>query len=276
MAEAAIDFGGTVTNVLVASDQGERTAELASVAAPTEVDVQNALRHVEVEDIRALERLAVTGGQSAMLPSSIQGVAVTAVEETEAVAAGGILSGAEPPAIVISVGTGTGIVLATEDGGATRLVGSGVGGGTLVGLARLAVGEFPLDELGRLAAAGDPSRCDLKVGDILGTGVGPVSAEAIASHFGRVGRDGKTRETPADIMAALVGLVVLNALRIGLGEMLLHRARSMILIGGTFEVEGFVTAVRANPFFGGFPVHIGERPGLAVVRGALARARSTA
>ena len=83
----------------------------------------------------------------------------------------------------------------------------------------------------------------------------------------------ETRGAPADQMAAIVGMVSQNAVRVALGEIGTHGASSLILLGGFLAEPGFRAAIEASPFFQRFPVPIAEMPQYAVVRGALAAAR---
>jgi type II pantothenate kinase len=274
MLEAAIDFGGTLTNIVVVADDGsERLVTIPSVTRPSLSDVEGALAAAGCPDARALDHLVVTGGRTAALAEALAGLPLIAVDEVDATAAGGVMAGAAMPAIVVSIGTGTAIVLAKADGTATRLLGSGIGGATVLGLARLLVGPAEVGEYGALAARGDTSACDLTVGDIVGGAAGPVPAEATAAHFGRIGRAATERPRDEDILAGLVALVVQNAVRLALAELVTHGAASMVLIGGFLAEPGFRAAVDANPTLQRFPVPIAEQPGFAVVRGALCHAR---
>ncbi len=278
-ATAAIDFGGTTTDVVVRRPDGkEQTAALPAIARPGGDDVERLLHEVGSRDGMApgpIELVAVTGGRSQGLPAHVADVRIVAVDEAEATAAGGIAGGVPTPAVVGSLGTGTGIVLAEPPAPARRLVGSGVGGGTLLGLARLLLGTNDVAEIGRLARAGSVTRCDLTVGDILGGGAGSVSAEATASHFARVGRPGSERPSREDIAAALLNLVGQSVLRLAFETLASQRARSLVLVGHLLDVPGFRDAIFRIPGLDPGSVRIPPEPGFAVARGALAIARRT-
>jgi type II pantothenate kinase len=273
MLEAAIDFGGTLTKVIVASGEDETRRTCPGMPNPDEASIAGLLREAGCASPQELDFLAVTGGRSARLALSWDDVSVVAIDEAEATASGGLLGGAVAPAIVVSIGTGTGIVLAREDGTFERLLGSGIGGGTVVGLARLLVGDQSIARYGALAASGSLDRCDLTVGDILGSGTGPVPADATAAHFGRIGLAGMPVARREDQMAAIVGMVVQNAVRLAISEMTSHGASSLILLGGFLAEPGFRSVIDAHPMLQRFPVPIAEPPEYAVVRGALEAAR---
>jgi type II pantothenate kinase len=236
--------------------------------------VRRLLRDVRPGNGSPLAFVAVTGGRSADLPGVVDGVPIVAVDESAATAAGAVREEMAVPAVVVSLGTGTGLVLARPPDEPLRLIGSGVGGGTLVGLGRLLLGTGDPGEIGRLAERGDPVRCDLSVEDIVGRGIGPVRGEATASHFGRLVRpDGSSR--PEDVAAALVRLVGQTALRLSIDSVLLHQARSIVLVGHVLDVPGFRESILETPGVDPNFVHLPVEPGFAAARGAVTVALRT-
>ncbi len=265
---AAIDFGGSVTDVVLRRSDGTEILRAEStVERPTADDVRRLLGVVVGSG--AFPRLvAVTGGRSGSLPDAVDGIPLVAVEEAEATARGAVRTGVPTPVVVVSLGTGTGIVLARPPEEPQRLIGSGVGGGTLIGLSRLLLGTDDVEEIGALVQQGDPARCDLTVGDIVGQRVGPVAAEATASHFGRLTRpDGSTRRE--DIAAALVRLVGQTALRLSIDSVMMHHAVGIVLVGHVLDVPGFRESILATPGVDPSFVHMPADPGFAVAQGAL-------
>jgi len=270
---AAIDFGGTVTD-LVLRRPGQSDVLLALPSASPEPAVAEALLDRLCERAGASARaelglIAVTGGRSWQLPDALGATRVVKVDEPIATAVGGLLEDAPSPAIVVSLGTGTGIVLADPPSPPQRLVGSGIGGGTLLGLAKLLLGTTDVKQIGELAKRGDVTRCDLTVGDILGGGIGPVPAEATASHFARVARPDTAVPRPEDIAAALTNLIGQSALRLAFEAARFHQARSIVLLGHTLDVPGFRDAIERIPLLDRSYVRIVSEPGFAVARGAL-------
>ncbi len=264
---AAIDFGGSVTDVVVRDAAGERLASRAAVSGPSTTDIARLLTETGGEGF-VPEFVAVTGGRSASLHAPEADLPVEAVDESRAVAAGALRCGVADPAIVVSLGTGTGMVLARPPDEPLRLLGSGIGGGTLIGLSRLLLGTEDVAEIGGLAQRGDASRCDLTVGDIVGGAIGPIGASATAAHFGRLTRaDGSSR--PEDVAAALVGLIGQNALRLAIDAVVLHGARSIVLLGHVLDVPGFREVIRATPGLDTDFVRMPADAGFAVARGAL-------
>lgn len=272
---AAIDFGGSVTDVVLRRGGGDEAlrAELA-VDRPTVDDVLRLLQAARAgaEDFTPAF-VAVTGGRSAELPPTADGIPLVSVDESAATAAGALRSGVPTPAVVVSLGTGTGIVVARPPEEPLRLIGSGVGGGTLIGLARLLLGTEDVQEIGALVQRGDPARCDLTVGDIVGGAVGPVQPEAMAAHFGRLTRaDGSTARE--DVAAALVRLVGQTALRLSIDSVMVHQALAIVLVGHVLDIPGFRASILSTPGVDESFVHMPADPGFAVARGALDVARA--
>ena len=273
MHSAAIDFGGTVTDLVLRRAGRDDVLLALPTAVPEPAVAQELLAHLlttagETPDSQ-IGVLAVTGGRSSQLPDRLGEARVVNVDEPTATAVGGLLEDAPTPAIVVSLGTGTGIVLADPPTAPQRLVGSGIGGGTLLGLAKLLLGTTDVTRIGELARGGDLSRCDLTVGDILGGGVGPVPAEATAAHFARVAREGSVVPRPEDIAATLLNLIGQAVLRLAFEAARFHQARSIVLVGHVLDVPGFRDAIERIPLLDRSYVRIVSEPGFAVARGAL-------
>jgi len=270
---AAIDFGGTVTDlVLRRSGQRDVLLALPTVVPDPAVAQQMIARLLDTAGEKPDSQLgviAVTGGRSWQLPDTLGAARVVKVDEPTATAVGGLLEDAPSPAIVVSLGTGTGIVLADPPSAPQRLVGSGIGGGTLLGLAKLLLGTTDVARIGELARGGDVSRCDLTVGDILGGGIGPVPAEATAAHFARAAREAAVVPRPEDVAAALINLIGQAALRLAFEAARFHQAHSIVLLGHVLDVPGFRDAIERIPLLDRSYVRIVSEPGFAVARGAL-------
>src|SRR5262249_27987812 len=103
------------------------------------------------------QRVIATGGGATRLARELQGLDVRTVPEFSAWARGAPLlaarNGLELPEkyLVAAVGTGTSVLL-LEPGRARRIGGSALGGGTLMGLAKLLLGVDSFDEVCALAA----------------------------------------------------------------------------------------------------------------------------
>jgi type II pantothenate kinase len=203
-----VDWGATLAKLAVRRRDGELEFSLL----PTEdADASRAA----LAAIGA-ECVGLTGGGATMLARALPGESVQ-VNEFAAWGAGAaaLLAEREEPQVprylLVSVGTGTSILLV--DGAAvTRIGGTALGGGTLLGLAAglLRIGDF--DEITSLAQGGSRKSVDLLVSDIYPAGGIPLAGDLTAANFGKYARrlrDGEAIDR-ADVAHAIMGLIAEN------------------------------------------------------------------
>jgi type II pantothenate kinase len=200
-----VDVGASLAKLAIRREGGPVRFELAPAEA-----LEDLAR--EVESLRPA-RVAVTGGGGARLARRLAAPA-TAVAEFAAWAAGARVllaeqgRPAEGPFLLASIGTGTSCVMV--DGAAvTRVGGTALGGGTLVGLGAALTGRTRFEEIVALAQEGDRRRVDLLVSDVYPEGLPGLPGAASAASFGRLAREAGSaaRSDPRDLADALVGLI---------------------------------------------------------------------
>ncbi|MFH1107042.1 MAG: hypothetical protein V1787_04040 [Candidatus Micrarchaeota archaeon] len=174
-----IDFGSTYTDVAYYSKGTVRFASFESGSFSLD-----ALEKLAVGD----GKVAVTGAVAVVEkrnPGILQlgrRLRLVKIGEIDAIARGARHLTGKGRMLVANVGTGTPFVYV--DGSTARHVaGTGIGGGTLSGLARLLV-NTRVENMEELARRGTP-RLDLTVGEAVGGGVGIVGGDATASNFGK-------------------------------------------------------------------------------------------
>jgi len=116
-----------------------------------------------------------------------------------------------PRYLLVSVGTGTSILL-VDGASVTRIGGTALGGGTLLGLAAGLLGISDFDEIAALAQRGSRQSIDLLVSDIYPAGGIPLAGDLTAANFGKYARrlrDGESIER-ADVAHAIMGLIAEN------------------------------------------------------------------
>ena len=190
-----IDVGGSTTKIVGFQTDGEtrRLIEPLFVRATDAItSVYGAFGKFTMQNGLALsqiDRVLMTGVGSSFMDQPIYGLDCRKVSEFQCVGLGGLyLSGLEE-AIVVSMGTGTALIHATKKGGRAEteyLGGTGVGGGTLLGLSRQMLGVDTIDHLEQLAETGDIHNVNLLIGDISGDDNFQIGAEITASNFGKL------------------------------------------------------------------------------------------
>ncbi len=139
-----------------------------------------------------IDRVMMTGVGSTFAEKPLyEGLDCRVVPEFASVGRGGLYLSGLDEAIVVSMGTGTALIYAKkrEDGNVDieYLGGTGVGGGTLIGLSRLMLGVDTVEHIEQLAHEGDLANIDLRIGDMSKKNLHPdMNLELTASNFGKV------------------------------------------------------------------------------------------
>ncbi len=111
------------------------------------------------------------------------------------------------PFILVDVGTGTS-VLAVNGSMVTRLGGTALGGGTLMGLGRIIVRRnLNYSDMSDIAKGGTRAKVDLRVCDVYENGEICIASDFTAANFGKVALGGIEASNEADWMMGLIGLI---------------------------------------------------------------------
>jgi type II pantothenate kinase len=147
-----------------------------------------------------------------------------------------------PPYLLVSVGTGTSAIR-VGDGKSTRIGGTALGGGTIVGLGAGLLGIADFGRLAALARAGDRRNVDLLVSDIYrGDAAPPLPPDLNASSFAKLARGGGPPR-PEDLAHAVMGLVGENVGIICGNLALASGAERIVFAGGALRQNPALTDV---------------------------------
>lgn len=109
--------------------------------------------------------------------------------------------------LLVSVGTGTSAML-VDGSSVSRVGGTALGGGTVLGLGAALAGQRSFDRLAELAERGDRRRVDLLISDIYPEGDFLLPGEVNAASFAKLARQPASHEPdPADLAHGVMGLV---------------------------------------------------------------------
>ncbi len=190
-----IDIGGSTTKIVGFRSDGS-TRELVEPifvrATDAVTSVYGAFGKFTVQNHLALgdiDRVWMTGVGSSFITEPLYSLDCRKASEFQCVGQGGLYLSGLDEAIVVSMGTGTALIHAKKNGDSIKteyLGGTGVGGGTLLGLSRQMLGVDTIEHLEQLAAEGDLSKIDLRIGDISGDQTFQLGAELTASNFGKL------------------------------------------------------------------------------------------
>lgn len=170
--------------------------------------------HLSLSEI---DRVMITGVGSSHLNGAMYGLDCRRVEEFRCISKGGSYLSGLDDALIVSIGTGTAIVHAMQNDRYEYLGGTGVGGGTLVGLSELLVGTDGVSEIERLAAEGSLDKIDLRIKDLVkGDDLGELSRDLTASNFANISPSAEKSDVALGVMNLVfevVGMVSIFAAR---------------------------------------------------------------
>lgn len=134
-----------------------------------------------------IDTVWMTGVGASFLKQKMYGLPCVSVPEFGSIGRGGKYLSDLDDCLVVSMGTGTAIVHAERDGKMTYLGGTGVGGGTLMGLSKLLLGVDQIEHIVDLAESGDLANVDLRIKDLTASGsMEGMRDELTAANFGNV------------------------------------------------------------------------------------------
>ena len=193
-----IDVGGSTTKIVGfrENSDGSRTLMPPLFVRATDpiTSIYGALGRYTSENrlsLSDIRRIMTTGVGSSYLSGPIYNLECRSVPEFSGVGLGGLYLSGLDEAIIVSMGTGTALVHAKKSPDGTTAIeylgGTGVGGGTLLGLTKKILGVDTISHIEQLCEGGDLSKIDLTIKDITQQGQFPeMSINLTASNFGNL------------------------------------------------------------------------------------------
>lgn len=137
--------------------------------------------------ISDISKVMMTGVGASHVKHSLYGLKCQRVAEFDSIGRGGTYISGLSEALVVSMGTGTAIVHARADGKMEYLGGTGVGGGTLMGLSRLLLNAESIDNIEKLSESGSLDNIDLRIKDMTASNsLDKLEADLTAANFGKL------------------------------------------------------------------------------------------
>lgn len=194
-----IDLGGSAVKVV--GMEGERilfthyennSLRTASAIIKNVLDKSGA-------SLEAVEGIVATGLGAERSDVEALGRPVKRMVELSAIGRGATFLAGVERAVIANTGTGTSFIKAC-DGEYTHLGGTGMGGGTLVGLGGCILGTGDVVEIDRLAKEGDLHQVDLTVGDLCSGAGSTLPPDLTAANLAKVTIDADRNDWAAGIL----------------------------------------------------------------------------
>ena len=202
-------------DLIIGIDRGASFTDLAVVQDKSLVD------HLSIEtrgwpEIRAaLEKIqgkyptnrVAFSGASTDMPLYFKEQVVN-VPEIDAIGLGGATLAGCKTCLVISMGTGSAMVH-VDKGTANHMGGTGVGGGTIKGLAKLICGLEDVHRLEELALNGNAAGMNMTIGDLGLADLSFLSADATVSNFAGIKSDSQEDKAAGilSLVAETIGII---------------------------------------------------------------------
>ena len=182
-----IDIGATTTKA-VSVENGRLTRKVKIKASDAVTAATGAFGKIVLENeiaMNLIKGIRITGAGAAKIKHDIFGIPTSRVNEITAIGTGGIFLSGMDNIVIANIGTGTVIIEASKNGIA-HFGGSGVGGGTIIGLAKKLLPTAEFSGIIKLAETGDLSHVDLLLEDIMESDMSFLNRDTTVANFGKM------------------------------------------------------------------------------------------
>lgn len=231
-----IDVGGSTTKI-VGFDENKKLINPIFVRAADQItSIYGAFGKFTLEnsiELGDISRVMMTGVGSTFVDKPIYGLRCESVPEFQCVGKGGLYLSKLNETIVVSLGTGTALVHASKDGKIEYLGGTGVGGGTLMGLSKQLLKMDNIDHIFELAKDGDLNNIDLRIKDISNqASFGGLPEIMTAANFGKI----SDIATKSDIALGIINMVFEVAGMLAVFAARNHNIKDIVLTGNLTRI----------------------------------------
>jgi len=228
-----IDIGGSTTKIVGFSEDMKLIEPMSVRATDPLTSVYGAFgkflstNALELDDV---EQVMITGVGSSYIDKPLYGRPCSHVGEFQCVGYGGIYLSGLKEAIIVSMGTGTSISHCAYPNDAmhpmvTYLGGTGVGGGTLVGLSKKMLNMDSIDHIVELAKNGSLENIDLQIKDMTKKDILP--SNMTAANFGKV----SDVASKADLALGIINMVYETVAMMSIFAARSYQTKDIVLTG---------------------------------------------
>ncbi len=236
MVTIGIDIGGSTTKIVGFSSRDDhRLIEPIAVKATDPItSVYGAfgkfinLNNLELSDI---EKVSITGVGSKYITKPLYSLPCENVPEFRCIGLGGLYLSELDEAIVVSMGTGTALVHARRGGEIEYLGGTGVGGGTLIGLSKKLLNIGSAEHISDLAKNGNLDNIDLRIKDITMTSYA-LPENMTAANFGKVSEFAAKE----DFALGLINMIFETVGMMAVFNSRMHKTKDIVLTGNLTQI----------------------------------------
>ena len=268
-----IDIGGSTTKIVgFRSDNSQKTLFEPMFVRATDAitSVYGAFGKFTMENdipLSKIDRVLMTGVGSSFIDKPIYSLNCEKISEFECVGRGGLYLSGLDDAIVVSMGTGTALIHARRNGEDIKteyLGGTGVGGGTLLGLSKKMIGVDTIEHIEQMCEEGNLDNVDLRIKDISGDKNFQIGGDMTASNFGKLSDIASSNDIALGItnmVAETIGMLSVFAARS-------YKLKNVVLTGNLTSLTAIAHVFESMQRNFGINFIIPERAQFATVIGA--------
>lgn len=250
MNKVGIDAGGSLTKV-VFHEKGRRHYK----TFPSR-DINQMSQWIQW--LSPSSEFYVTGGKAGLVKKILNNS--TEISEFKAVCEGSAHLLAEEharqgPFILANIGTGTSFFLVNQEKGEyRRLLGTGMGGGTIMGLGKILSGKVSFSEIISEAKSGNRENVDLLVKDLYEDEEPPIPGFLTAANFAG---DLSGEETPNDSLRSMINMIAETIILLAARAAETEGIKTIVFTGGALsgnpllksDLSQFVDIMEYEPVF---------------------------
>lgn len=194
---------------------------------------------------KKINKIGITGSKSRFMKHDFGKIKTTYIGEISAICRGGMFLAPgkrekNSQGLVVSCGTGTCITFSGKKAKPRHLGGTGVGGGTILGLSKIMLKTEDIRKIEGLSKKGSLSNIDLSVGDIVGSSIGLLPENMTASNFGKI--KSRRKEDIAKAILNLAAEVIASASIFAAKSI---RQKTVYLCGRTVTIDYVYNRINA-------------------------------
>lgn len=241
-----VDIGGSTTKVVI-FDAEKNVVDVLQVKANDQItSLYGAIGNILYKNnlsLTKISKIVLTGVGATLINGNVYDIPTYKAQEFEAIGIGGLKLSGLDEALIVSMGTGTALVRATKDK-SIHIGGSGIGGGTLLGLSSKLINENDIDAIIAMANNGDLKNVDLSISEISNTDISSLPPTATASNFGKI----KSTANNADMASGLINMLFQTVGMLAVFACLDTNIKNIVVIGSMAtlpQAKTFLGAVEA-------------------------------
>jgi type II pantothenate kinase len=182
-----IDIGSTTTKA-VSLEDGRIVKKIKTRAEDAVTSATGAFGKMIVENgikMPDIKQIMITGAGATKIKGELFGIPTEKVSEITAIGIGGMFLSGQGNIIIVNIGTGTAVIEAQKEK-IIHLGGSGMGGGTILGLSKKLLSLSDFKDVMQLAVSGNLAPVDLLLEDIMAADLSFLNKKTTASNFGKM------------------------------------------------------------------------------------------